>query len=266
MSEEENNEPTPQEIAATFNATNVVVEVEDGPESEYEFRYFQGRDEVEQTNNTDGRITLGGNKEPRSYVYTWMTPFGEESIPSDPTDTVYLRTGEDVVVSDLPTQPPASDQDFLPTIIRGIRLYRSIANPGGAEYFLLATMWFPNAAIRYERSNNEAVIETVHPHGLIPKDRVLIEQGVLSSTEPYTVISTVDRYRFKVDSPGPDGSGEDLAAPEAMYYDVAESLDDDPRWWGKDGDYSFLDDFDQGSLSRVLPSLNYEPPPLGTQR
>ena len=249
MNDTVDNEPTPEEIAATFNATNIAVEVDEASsDGEFEFRYFQGRDEVTRTTNGSGRITLGGNREPRSYVYTWLTSFGEESIPSEPSEEVYVRTGEAILLTGLPTSPPLDDLDYQPHMIRGIRLYRSIATPSGAEYFRVGTFWFPNTVDAAYPEGGENYWRPRFPHGLIVGDRVNVNGTIAEVT------ATRDRFVFTVDN---------LAMPTGtLYYDVAETLEDDPRWWGLDGDYSFLDDFDQGGLSIILPSLNYEAPPL----
>lgn len=250
---------TPEQIASTINARNVVVEVE--PNNEFDFRYFSPGPEVSTTENFDGRVTLGGNREPRSYVYTWLTPFGEESIPSQPTESVFLREGEPVVVDNLPTQPPQVS-GFVPNMIRGIRLYRSLTTPSGGDFFRLATLWFPNEIIRAGRQNDVVTVETQYPHALVVGDRVNIPSGFFATgNDDWAEVTRVDtRFRFSYEMAGPDQT-EIAVSSQTMYYDISENEDDPPRWWGREN-YLFRDDFDGGALTTVLPSLNYEAPPL----
>ena len=70
-----------------FNATNVEVTVLNATD----FTYFSPGDAVSKTANTTGRSELAGNTQIRTYVYTWVTPWDEESIPSLPSNEVYLK-------------------------------------------------------------------------------------------------------------------------------------------------------------------------------
>lgn len=111
-------------------------------------------------------IDLGAQVQSRNYVYTWYTPWAEESIGSDPSETLFIKEGQIVTVSNLPTAAPAG-QNF----IRGIRLYRTLAGATETEYFRLATLWFPNSVSRVQRISGVARITFAYPHNLLENDR-----------------------------------------------------------------------------------------------
>ena len=64
--------------AKSFNATNVEVTVINATD----FQYFNPGSQVSKTANTTGRADMAGVTQVRTYIYTWITPWGEESIPS----------------------------------------------------------------------------------------------------------------------------------------------------------------------------------------
>ena len=80
---------------------------------------------------------MAGNTQIRTYVYTWITPWDEESIPSLPSAEVYIKEGQTVTVSNIPQQKPSSPtQNF----VRGVRLYRTVVSAAATEYFLLLSL------------------------------------------------------------------------------------------------------------------------------
>lgn len=252
------SDPTPQEIAASFNATNVAVTVEEGEDNKFSF--FQSGPQTGFVANTDGTVDIGGVRGPRSYLFTWVTPFGEESMPSRPSEAVYSRVGEPVIVRDLPIS--YTSPDAKPRLVRGIRLYRSVSAPSGTEYFRLATLWFPNDVLVGNWVGEEITIESRWPHALIPGDRIQLPARYGSA--PHKVIRVENRFKFVCEAPFGNNLFSDIVEP--FYYDVSEDpTDDNPFYWGlQNGDLAageFLDDFDQLSLTRILPSLDYEPPP-----
>ena len=91
---------------------------------------------------------MAGNTQIRSYVYTWFTPWDEESIGSDPSDNLYIKEGQTVTVTNLPTAKPATSNTF----IRGVKLYRTVPSAAGTQYFLLKTLWFPTTLARDRKS------------------------------------------------------------------------------------------------------------------
>ena len=126
--------------AISFNAQNVEITVT----SSTTFTYYNPGDVVAKTADTDGRADLAGNTSLRTYVYTWVTPWGEESIASLPSNEVYVKEGQTVDLSNIPfASPSANATDF----IRGIRIYRSVSTANTSDYFLLKTIWFPTTSV-----------------------------------------------------------------------------------------------------------------------
>jgi hypothetical protein len=90
-----------------------------------------------------GDVTSNAVLEARSYVYTWVTGYGEESAPSPPT--VVTGWSNATWEIDLFTPPP-DDMGVLRNIITK-RIYRSISgNTGVTSYFLVTPPLGVNAA------------------------------------------------------------------------------------------------------------------------
>jgi hypothetical protein len=202
-------------------------------------------------------ITLGGAIQGRTYLYTWYTPWDEESIGSEPSEALFIKEGQIVTVSNLPTQAPTG-RNF----VRGVRLYRTLSGTTTAAYFLLKTLWFPNSLSKVKCESGVATVTLAHPHNFIENDRFRIA-GCSDSTFNGTgaVSSIVDSYTFSYSKVSADIAEKTVTG--TLYYDVAESLDDTARYWGYLGDYSFTDDFNYISLSQSLNSTEYAPPPDG---
>lgn len=199
----------------------------------------------------------GDNIRPRTYIYSWITPFGEESIPSEPSNAI--NVDQDVVadVSGFPTEPPEGDN-----FVRGIRLYRTITTRSGSEYFRLRTLWFPASLATVSRENNVSTVTMKDPHNLIVDDRFKIE-GASESSFNITdgvVTEVVNRNTFRFEQNGADVT-ETIETNGTLFHDVSESPDDDARYWGDNNNFDFRDDFDPGALASVISSTNYDPPP-----
>lgn len=243
--------------AKGFNATNVEVTVLNSTD----FQYFSPGDQVSKTANTSGRAELAGNTQIRTYVYTWVTPWDEESIPSLPSNEVYIKEGQTVTVSGLPQAKPS---DPTRNFVRGIRLYRTVVSSAATEYFQLATLWFPTATTKVKRDSNVVTLTLAEPHNFIVDDRFKLsgtttDGGSMNGT--FSVASIVDKYTFTFNDSGSD-VGETADTNGTVFHDVAESLDDTARYWG-DSSYNFTDDFLVSGLSRVLDSEDNDPPPTG---
>tara|TARA_E500000331_G_scaffold349248_1_gene392148 strand:+ start:2111 stop:4513 length:2403 start_codon:yes stop_codon:yes gene_type:complete len=243
--------------AKAFNATNVEVTVLNATD----FTYFSPGDAVSKTANTTGRSELAGNTQIRTYVYTWVTPWDEEAIPSLPSNEVYIKEGQTVTVSNLPqAKPSAPAQNF----IRGIRLYRTVVSSAATEYFLLATLWFPTTTTKVKRVGSVVTLTLSSPHNFIVDDRFKLsgmttDSGSMNGT--FSVASIVDKYTFTFSDSG-NAISETADTNGTVFHDVAESLDNTARYWG-DGSFNFTDDFLISGLSIILPSEDFDPPPTG---
>jgi hypothetical protein len=239
--------------AKGFNAKNVEITVT----SATTFQYFSPGDAVSKTANTSGRADLAGNTQIRTYLYTWITPWGEESIPSTPSNEVYIKEGQTVTVADLPSAKPAGD-----TFIRGINLYRSVVSSATTDFFKIRTLWFPNPIESATRTSNVVTMTFEYHHNMIVDDRFRIAGASDSSFDgDFVVDVVVDDTTIKYVQVASD-SGTVSFTSGTAYYDVAETLDDTARYWGQSS-YNFTDDFNISGLTQVLPSEDYDPPPSG---
>lgn len=245
--------PAGTSTVATFNATNAEVTVV----NDTTFTYFSPGESVGTTSDTNGRVSLAGNTVPRSYVYTWYTPWEEESVASEPSENLYIKEGQLVTVTNLPTAKPSGDN-----FVRGVRLYRTLASPSGTEYFRLATLWFPTALARVSRSGNVSRVTFAFPHNLGVEDRFKIS-GCADSSFNITdgiVDDVIDAYTFEYNQTASDVADK-AETSGTLYHDVAETLDNPARYWGDSGSYSFTDDFDSRNLFDILDTDNFDPPP-----
>lgn len=238
-----------------FNATNIEVTVI----NDTTIAYFSPGPQVATTSSSDGKVDLGGLTQIRSYVFTWYTPWAEESIASLPSDNLFIKEGITTTVSGLPTAPPAGDN-----FIRGIRLYRTLPSASGTEYFLLKTLWFPGTIARVERTDDISRVTMTDYHNLDIDSRFKISGCSVASFNITggVVTDVIDSYTFEYAQTAADVS--DTAATGTLYHDAAESTDNTARYWG-DGSYDFTDDFDSRTLLTILASDEFDPPPDNLQ-
>lgn len=209
---------------------------------------------------TGGMVELAGQTYTRNYVYTWYTPWGEESVASDPSEDLILKDGQVVTVSDLPTVPPT-----LPAknFVRGIRLYRTLAGLRETDFYLLNTLWFPQSTARVQRVGTTVTVTMAEPHNLLKDDRFKIT-GLTNSSADITdgiVTDVEDAYTFSYTSAGV-AIADTADTTGVLYHDVSEDQDDDDaRYWGDGGDFTFTDDYNSRRLTDNLVSDEWVPPP-----
>jgi hypothetical protein len=241
----------------SFNATSVECTVVDSTT----IKYFSPGFPVATTSYTTGTVDLGGLTQTRSYVFTWYTPWDEESIASKPSDNLYIKEGVTVTVSNLPTAKPTGSN-----FVRGVRLYRTLASTSGTEYYRLATLWFPIAVARVQRTSNVSRVETTYPHNLDIDGRFKLS-GCTNATFNITggiVTDVLDDYTFEYAQVAGDVADTAVAAG-TVYHDVSENPPTSTaRYWG-DGSYDFVDDFDSKNLLDILGTDEYDAPPSGLQ-
>lgn len=225
--------------------------------------YYSPGAQVATTTNAEGRLDLGGLVQSRNYLYTWYTPWDEESIGSEPSTAIFIKEGQIVTVSGLPTAPPAGTN-----FIRGIRLYRTIpstAQAAEADYFRLATLWFPQGIASVARSGGVVTLKFAEQHKFIKDDRLKLAGCSVAGFDITGAVVTSVPDRFTVTYAQAGSNVATTAATGTVYYDVAENPPTDPaRYWG-DGSYDFTDDFNYRSLLNTLETNDYDPPPEGLE-
>lgn len=236
-----------------FNATNVECTVVDTTT----FTYFSPGSQVTTTTYADGKVDLGGLTQTRSYVFTWYTPWEEESIASKPSANLYIKEGITVTVSAIPTVKPAGNN-----FVRGVRLYRTLASASGTDYYLLQTLWFPTGLASVQRTGNVSRVTLLYPHNLGVDDRFKISGCTIASFNITGGIVTdlIDDYTFEYAQVAANVASTVVAAG-TLYHDVSENPPTTAaRYWG-DGSYDFTDDFDSRDLFNILGTDDYDAPP-----
>jgi hypothetical protein len=240
-----------------FNATSV----ECTAVNSTTFTYFSPGAQVATSTYSEGRVDLSGLTQARSYVFTWITPWGEESIASKPSDNLYIKEGSIVDVTDIPTSAPSGDN-----FIRGVRLYRTLASVSGTEYFRLTTLWFPTQVVSVQRTGNVSRVALAQPHNFGIDDRFKISASSVASFNITggVVTEIIDDFTFEYAQ-----SAANVAATATtagmLYHDVSQNPPTTPaQYWG-DSDYDFVDDFDSRTLLDILGSDEYDPPPQNLQ-
>ena len=225
--------------------------------------YFSPGAQVATTTSSDGKVDLGGLVQSRNYLYTWYTPWDEESIGSEPSTAIFIKEGQIVTVSGLPTAPPAGDN-----FIRGIRLYRTVASTSqtlDADYFRLATMWFPQAIASVARTGGVVTLKFAEQHKFIKDDRLKLAGCSVAGFDITGAVVADVPDRFTITYAQAGSNVATTAATGTVYYDIAENPPTDPaRYWG-DATYDFTDDFNFRSLLNILSSNDYDAPPEDLQ-
>ena len=248
---DDDNDTTPD--ASTFNSTNTRITVT----SDTSFEYYNPGDNISTTADTTGRVDLAGNTQERTHLYTWITPWGEESIGSIPSDELYIKEGQVVTVTGLPTAVPSGG-----SYTRGLRLYRTLTSASGTEYFKLSDLWFPTDTTKLKRISNVVTATLEYPHNFIVDDRFKltvtgtysafsITGGIVKEVIDVNTFTYLQTAANQVEVPVTAGK---------MYHDVAENITDTARYWG-DGGYSFTDDFLDTNLVDILGSSFNDAPP-----
>jgi hypothetical protein len=243
-------------IGKAFNATNVEVSVL----SSTSFSYYNVGSAVTATSDATGSVNLAGNTITRNYVYTWVTPWGEESIPSEPSTTIYVKEGQSITVGNLPNAKPGVP---VKNFIQGIRLYRTITSNSGTEYFRLRTLWFPLNTVSASRASNTVTLKVNGHHNLLVGDKIKITGiafgGVADPSFDVinvTVQSVVDDYTFTYIATG--GTKVTTTTTAGTFYsDASEPTTTASRYYEST---TFIDDFDPDGLSIVLNSAEYDAP------
>lgn len=224
------------------------------------FQYFSPGFQISERATTEGAVDLSGAPSIRTYVYTWYTPWGEESVASEPSENIVVREGQSIAVGGIPTSRPAGKN-----FIRGVRLYRILSSVTVAEYRLLKTLWFPQNTATMSRAGNVTTVETADPHNLLEGDRFKITNCTDTSfnATDAKVVDIVDQYTFTFNQAGVD-TAEFADTTAVLYHDAAQKLTDTARYWGESG-FSFTDDFDPNLLFTSLRTDEYDPPPEDLQ-
>ena len=240
------------------------------PGFEISTRTLTGSDQTE--------VELAGPIRARSYLYTWITPWGEESIGSEPSEPVFLREGQTVTVSNFPSGPPEGKN-----FIKGVRLYRTVVGTTTADYLGIKTLWYKTPVSKIIKTPNEIAVTCPYPHNLTVGENIAMRLSpTVSGYQAVSVKEIIDNFSFVYQN---TSISQWLGTPEVLqtfgtYYssdiepafftrDISENpglpavgiyWDDYPPTGGVDTT-DVIDSFSVSSLSGLLKSTSYTPPP-----
>ena len=80
------------DFTATFTVTLNIAQAQITVLSDTSFSYYSSGSSGSGSDSS-GRVSLAGNTVARNYIYTYVTPWGEEGVPSPVSSTVYVREG-----------------------------------------------------------------------------------------------------------------------------------------------------------------------------
>lgn len=223
------------------------------------FKMFMPGFEQAEYAATGGMLELAGQTYARTYVYTWFTPWGEESVASDPSEDLIIKEGQKVTITALPTTPPTEPTK---NFIRGVKIYRTLAGLSETDFYLLKTLWFPQNTARVQRVGDVVTVTMAEPHNFLVGDRFKLT-GCTNASIDITggiVTDTTDAYVFSYISAG-TAVADTADTTGVLYHDACENQDeDDARYWG-DASFDFLDDFNSKKLTDNLVSDEWIAPP-----
>lgn len=210
--------------AEEFNVTNTRITVT----SATTFEYYNAGSTQAYAADTNGRVDLAGGTITRQYTYSWFTPWEEESIGADPTTTLFIKEGQQVTLSGLPTSAPSGDN-----FITGIKLYRTLTTASGTEFYHLSDLWFRQTTTTVALTSNVATVTVDTHHGLIVGDRFKL-QGCTDSVfdivdGTVTAVPSDTSFSYAVVNAN---ITEKADTTGTLFHDVAELPSDDSRYWG----------------------------------
>ena len=238
-----------------FNASNVDVTVTGATT----FTYQSVGAKTSTIAATTAKINLAGTSQSRKYVYTWLTPWGEESIPSEPSNALYIKEGQVVTVGSLPTAKPTGNN-----FVRGFRLYRTVVSASqGTNYFRLKTVYFPNTMAFASRTSNVVTAKFTFPHNLIVNDKLKITGVAFGGTPDasfnvtdVSVASVVDKYTITYPAVGTDKATTATTAG-TLYWNITEPGKTTYQYYEST---TFIDDFRVTGLVYTLDTLYSDAP------
>lgn len=193
-----------------YNLANAQVTVVD----DTSFSYFNFGDAEESVADTAGKVDLAGLTQPRNYVYTYLTDWDEESVPSEPSSTIFIKEGQTINVTALPslwTHGVGYQEKGL-----RLRVYRTVAGVSGSDYFRVAELDVAESTTAdFSRPAGSAVVtvtKTGHKlqTGYSITTTVEDESGLVEGTFTITRVN-VDTFTFVDSSLEVPGDGLEIS-------------------------------------------------------
>lgn len=144
----------------------------------------------------------------KGYAYTWLSNWGEESAPSASSNLLLLTSGQRVVLTSIPTTPPAGNFNVV-----GVNIYRTNTSDTGTAYQFVGTQTLGSATFTdniVDASLGAVITSTFYTQP--PTDLsgiVNLANGMTAAfhgneicfSEPYKPHAWPAAYRYSIDFP-----------------------------------------------------------------
>jgi hypothetical protein len=179
----------------------------------------------------------------RTYVYTWLTAWGEESAPSPVSNSVYLYEGTTATITGIPTFPTtgAYAGGVYQTTGMLVNVYRTVTSTTGTTYYLAGQVPLGTRNYTYSKVGTANTI-TLNNHGLVAGQSISITVTLGTATPgAYTVTSVTN----------------------ANVFVITDAVSSTTSGVGALTVTGFVDTQPLTSLTTTLPSATWFPPPVG---
>jgi hypothetical protein len=218
---------------ATYNLSNVRVTVI----SPTQFSYFNFGSAQGVTADASGRIDLAGLTQPRNYVFSYYSAWEEESVPSEPSETIFVKEGQTVTISNIPSLW-THGTGYQETGLK-IRVYRTIIGVSGTEYYRLTELDLATPVVGAYARSGATVTVTKTGHGFTTGASVTFSATTGDATSGVYTITVVNANTFTFTDTNTGTTSGDCG--------FAASL-------------TFTDDADVTTLIFPLEALDFDPP------
>lgn len=222
-----------------YNLSNVPVTVVNSTT----FTYFSFGAAETSTADTAGRVDLAGVVTPRYYVFTYYTAWEEESVPSAPSAALFLKEGQDVTITGLPTSW-THGAGYQTTGMK-LRIYRTVAGVSGTEYFRVGQVPLGGPTSGTYSRTGDTVTVTLTAHGFATGDHVVLDFTTGTATDGGYTITVVDANTFTVTDLASGSTSGNVTRTAGSFVDSVDVS-------ALDGDTLLLsEDYDQPDASMV---------------
>jgi hypothetical protein len=207
-----------------YSLTNIQVTVR----SPTTFSYFSFGATETTIADTAGRVDLAGVTQPRNYVYTYYSVWEEESVPSEPSATVFVKEGQQVVLTGLPSLW-VHGAGYQTTGLK-LRVYRTVAGVDETSYFRVGelSLGTPLAATYSRTGTTVTVTRTAHGYTTGNLVTVVPSTGDVLAGVYNITVTDVDAFTFTTAVTGTTSGNADIAIGLSFTddFDVNDILDD----------------------------------------
>lgn len=167
-----------------------------------------------------GKIDLAGVVSSRSYVYTYFTAWEEESVPSEPSDPVYVKEGQTVTITGLPTS--WSHGSGYQTTGMKVRVYRTVDSAEGTNYYKVGEFPLVSPTSGTYSRTGTTVTVTMTAHLLTTGDHVTLDFTTGTATDGGYKVTVVDPNTFTVEDTASGAASGNVTRTAGTFTDTID--------------------------------------------